>query len=471
MPTANSKLDKGSVAFQIKEYSILAGAKRGDRYVWYIKYAKLMGKENVFITPIAVWYTGAYKTIVIKSLQEAATIFGPALLLKPNDILEQFDEKPTAYGVCDYSDPNHPRTFEVKDEQNLIPSAVLAGEGDKAFALSEYTYQFVIFLANQHTGVINKSETAFFQKYGHADIVLKNQKGATGQGTLEMDGYSIGWKQNLWFQDGIRHMEYTIRGNYPCSSFKESPTFIITVRANFDCELRAYIVSKDPSFETIPTVPINVKANSRADVIFSANKVMNTSEGDTDIEIDPEVHDKPVNNDHLLNVPKTFYRFNAVLESIGRCGDLRIQKNGAIEVKTRSSHPNQKMPTISHKQVWVGLALEDSEKKRGKDYWYLAGGEDEEPDYRIIQKHVSQDQETHKGLVTGYIKALDLHYKVSLTIESDYYDEAGLKVEIQSSNGFTGYLDIISDFKFDFYDDGPIKIDLPPNKLFLFMGC
>lgn len=469
MPDTNSK---NSLANNIFNIYLLFGEEidiDADPVVWYIQYDKLKDKTDVLITPFGVQYVDSNGLTVIKDLQEASVVFDNIPLSKPNDILEQFTEISTAYGICDFSDKNSVRTFDVKNDQSSI---LLGLNNNKYFSLTNaYTYQFTISIDDYYNQVTQRKDETFFQKYGHADIVLKNKKGATGQGTLEIDGYSIGWKETILFQDD-QQIEYTFRGNYDCSNedFTKKPTFMVIIRSNFDCNIKAHIISKDPDFEGIPDVPIKVKANNRADVVFSANKVMNTSEDDSTIEIDPEVHDKPVNNDYLLNVPKTFYRSVPVLESIGYVEDIRIQKNGAIEIKSFNYNDNLKMPKITYKQVWVGLALDDSEKNCGQDYWYLVGGEDENPYYRVIKKYIGQYQDEYEGFVVGYIKDLDLDYKVSVIIKSNQEHTIQVKVELQSSNDLNGYLDIISDIKFGFYNDGPIKINLPSNKLFTFIG-
>ena len=476
------------ITFQlIRTFHHLIEGSLIGKIVWFIQYDKLANKENVLITPFGVrWAVDNYGIDIVLSREEAVDTFGPTILLKPNDILEQFKEVPKSYGVCDYSDKSGcPKVFEVTYAPDSNSMLILEGDNgqhrvfsmtaykvnnfDEYEELYSYTYDIDVFI-DAYLPLIQEQETErpFFQKYGHADIVLKNQKGATGHGTLEMDGFSIGWKRTCYFMCG-KSIEYTFRGNYPCSNSGAGPTFVTTIRSTFDfVEITLRLISTDPEFEGVPKQTKKIKANRREEVVFSANKVVSKSEGDVEVEVDPEVHDAPVDRkyDHLLNVPRTFYRAAPVLETsdIG----IWVQTNGAIELKaTDGLYSNRR-------QVWVGLALEGSDKKRGQDYWYLTGGEDEDPEYRIIKKYLGQYQQDgdkyYEALIVGHIKDLDLDYKVSVTVVSDYSKIKDVKVELQSSKGFHGYLDIISDIKFGFYDDGPIKIDLPPNKTFAFTG-
>lgn len=484
MHNVNSK--QHPITFQlIRTFNHLIEGSLIGKVVWFIQYDKLADKENVLITPFGVRWVDNHGIDIILSREKAVDTFGPTILLKPNDILEQFKEVPKSYGVCDYSDERgYPKVFEVTYVPDSNSMLILGWGQHRVFSMTtykvnnyyeheklySYIYDIDVFV-DADTPLIqdNETERPFFQKYGHADIVLKNQKGSSGHGTLEMDGFSIGWKQTCSYR-GDKSIEYTFRGNYPCSNSGAGPTFITSIRSTFDfAEITPYFISTDPEFEGIPKQTKSIKANCKEEFIFSANKVVNKSEKDVEVEVDPEVHDSPVDRkyDHLLNVPRTFYRAAPVLLDVFDAG-IWIQTNGAIELKSTDglwSH---------YRQVWIGLALDGSDKKRGKDYWYLAGGEDEDPEYRIIKKYLGQYQqdgdEYNEAMIVGHIKDLELDYKVIITFAPDYTKLKDVKVELQSPKGFNGYLDIISDIKFGFYDDGPIKIDLPPNKLFTFIG-
>lgn len=497
MHNANRRIGQQPITSQIiRAFHHLIERGMESKIIWFIQYDKLADKENVLITPFGVrWVDNHTDVVLSRETAVEMKAFGPELLLKPNDILESFNRAPRSYGICDYSDKgDYPRVFEVTygpesnttlilegdDEQHRIFSMTVYKVNDhyEHEELYSYTYDIDVFL-DADTPLIQEQETEkpFFQKYGHADIVLKNQRGSSGYGTLEMDGFSIGWKKTCYFRDG-KSIEYTFRGNYSCSNSGASPTFITIIRSTFDfANITLYFHSTDPEFEGIPKQTKSIKANRREEFIFSANKVMNKSEGNAEVEVDPEVHDDPVNHkyDHLLNVPKTLYNTSpAVLKSGNSVYEMAIQTNGAIKLISRHHSSSHKLARSIHRHLWIGLALDGSDKKIGKNYWYLLGGEEENPSYRVIKKYLGQYQqdgdEYYEAMIMGYIKDLDLDYKVVITLAPDHSKFKDVKVELQSPKGFNGYLDIISDIKFGFYDDGPIKIDLPPNKLFTFIG-
>ena len=493
----------------------------GNRNVWYIMYTACYGRENEELyTPYGLG-TREWESIRLfkfdRGIHETAQYIGLEEPLKPNDILEKLHPaNPDHFGICDYNDPNRPCTFAVSYGVNPFPQAWILNrwftltkfekkdnENDLYIPTREYTYRIRTHVVYCHdpSNPINltessRSEQPFFQKYGHADIVLKNEKGAMGHGTLKADGYSIGWKTTYYYSDNM-YIEFTFRGNYATAKPSAAPVFVISMRASFEAAVQIFFNSSDPDFENAPDTIVKLTANQRKDVVFSANMVVNQSEGTAEVEPNPipETKDEPVGNkyDHLLNVPKTLYTTSpAVLKSVNSVYEMAIQTNGAIELISRHHSSSHKLARSIHRHLWIGLALDASQKNSGEDYWYLIGGESDEPSYRTIKKAIisSYSDPMHgdqyrEGQIRGYIRSLDLYFKASVTILTasnedkstimDILDSSTLpyprvKIELASPRGFKGYLDIVSNIRFGFYDDGPIKIDLPPNKTFTFMG-
>ena len=479
----------------------------GDRNVWYILYdAYYNRKDEELYTPYGLGTRKEESCKLFKfarGIHDTAQYIGIEEPLKPNAILEKRNpDNPDHFGICDYSDPDHPRTFSVSYGENPFPKKMIVNrwftltkfekkddENDLYIPTKEYTYRIRTHVEEWRDQsylvpliASSKTESPFFQRYGHVDIVLKNEKGATGHGIMKADGHSIGWKTTYHYSND-RYIEFTFRGNYDTTTKPgAAPAFVLSMRANFKAAVQVFFNSSDPDFENAPDTIVQLIANQRKDIFFSANAVVNQSESPVEVESAPipEVKDEPVGNkcDRLLNYSKALYTAATypILKSVNQIYDIAIQADGAMVLTSRCPSSSRKLVRTMHKYIWIGLALDGSQKSDGEDYWCLLGGENEEPSYRTIKKaiissYLSQvdGDRYYEGQIRGYIRNLDLYFKASVSILA-YRPFTRVKVDLVSPKGFKGYLDIVSDIKFGFYDDGPIKIDLPPNKTFTFMG-
>ena len=338
-------------------------------------------------------------------------------------------------------------------------------------------------LKNANREAVNSVERPFIQKYGHTEIVIANEQGASGTGQLSTDGFSIGYSATIRLGEG-KTARLKLRGNIPLSIPSVPPAITVSVESDLPLEMEVLCDTTDPSLSDAPKAVLRVKPNQRNEARFEVGKVTTHNTPDEEAKR-PTIQTEPIQQakDDVTVESSTgrLRPFPPIAET-----NLRGEEQNNLWVLSNHSigyltHTNPKEQVMG--QVWIAIATKGSEKVEGKDYWYLIGGEDEDPPYRGIDlvdvkalrpgARVYEDAKSKEAIVDvsidGAILPLGLYYRVQVTSLMGT-KKPMVKVDLMGVKGFNGYLDIVSDIAFDFYQDGPIEVDLPPNKRFSFSG-